>query len=231
MENKVEHLGIIIDGNRRYAKAIGVELETSYMLGAEKVYEIIKYVFEHTEVIELTIFALSYDNLIRDAKELEPIISIQNKYFKNWCSDPFFEKKQIKIRFVGRLYALPNDIQETCAMLEKKTAKNNKKVLNILMAYTGHLDIADTIKQIVTSNIQITENSDVEKIINENIQISRPVDVVIRTSGENRLSGFLLWQSEYAELYSIKKTWPEVTAKDIKKVLNDYKNREIKKGL
>jgi undecaprenyl diphosphate synthase len=234
MKNGIKHLGIIIDGNRRFSKRTGLPYNQVYKLGAQKVYEVVRYVFTKTDIPELSIYALSYDNLLRKSKELDAILKSQKEEFDRWIDDSFFEKYDIKIRFIGELNLLPIGVVKSCIALMEKTSNNKGKTLNLLMAYFGSREIVLAVERILKhKNIFANgngKNIDVQDLIQQNLSIKEPVDLIIRTGGGARLSGFLPWQSEYAELYTIKKLWPEVEAKDIQEAIEYYNTIEAKKG-
>ena len=236
LTKRLDHLGLIIDGNRRYSKKTGATLENAYKIGAKKVYDTIHYVFGKAGIKELSIYALSYDNLSRTPEEVLPILKMQKASFDQWISDPFFDEKKIRIKFVGEMNLLPLDLCETCAMLEKKTAANDAFNLNILIAYMGHREISEAVERgLKNDSLSMTDRSarikEVERCIDENLDVTRPVDLIIRTANGFRLSGFLLWQSEYAELAVLAKLWPEVEIGDIERAIAEYINTDEKHGL
>ncbi len=238
MEIDPSHLGVIIDGNRRYAKKSGKSLVEVYTLGATKVYNTVRFVFTKTNINELTIYALSYDNLVRNSDEIRPILNAQKETFEKWLTDDIFAKNKIQVRFIGELELLPKDIKKVCDKLGKMTSINTKKTLNILMAYSSHREIGKTIDKIIKDITLDYRNSegkehitDIVNNIGKNLDITTPVNLIIRNADEKRLSDFLLWQSNYAEMYSIEKLWPEITEKDIKKALTYFSTKKIKHGL
>lgn len=234
MKNGIKHLGIIIDGNRRFAKRTTLPYNQVYKLGAQKVYEVVHYVFTNTEIQELSVYALSYDNLLRKSKELDAIMKSQKAEFDRWIDDSFFDKNGIKIRFVGELKLLPIGIVKSCISLMEKTANNKEKTLNILMAYFGNREIVLAVERVLKhKSLYANENDNnvnIQELIQENLSIKDPVDMIIRTGGGSRLSGFLPWQSEYAELYTIKTLWPEIETKDIQRAIEYYNTVEMKRG-
>lgn len=233
---RIIHVGIIIDGNRRYAKREGLGGMEAYRLGAQKVYEVINFILGKTNITELSIYALSRDNLLRKSDELNPIIEAEKVAFDSWYADPFFEQNGIKVKFVGDLSLLPESVRETCAKLQSKTQNYGKKRLNILIAYIGHHEISSAfhnvldIHEIHKSKGMYLDKAQTHKLIEQNLQVTTPVDLVIRTAGEHRLSGFLPWQTQYAEYYTIDKLWPEVEIEDIRKIVSEFEKKEVKRG-
>ena len=235
-DKKIVHVGLIIDGNRRYARREGLDGKQVYALGARKVYEVIKFVLGSTEVTELSIYALSRDNLLRKSVELNAVIMAEKDAFNQWYKDPFFEEKSIQIKFVGDLALLPETVRESCARLQGKTEKYNLKRLNILIAYMGHHEISSAFHNAIdTHDINrskgiVLDKSKTHELIEKNLQVTTPVDIVIRTANEHRLSGFLPWQTQYAEFYTINKLWPEVEIEDIRLIINEFESKEAKHG-
>jgi undecaprenyl diphosphate synthase len=230
MSSQIKHMGIIIDGNRRYSKKMKLSFEQVYRIGANKVSEMIRFIFSETDIPELSIYALSYDNLLRKSTELDSILKVQKEEFDSWSHDPFFHEKKIKINFVGELSLLPKDVLESCNSLMETTKNNDGKTLNILLAYFGTREIVKAVEKILNMYKSKPKDVDVQTLINENLTVKSPVDLIIRTGGASRLSGFLPWQSEYAELYTLKKLWPEIEAADIKTAMEHFKGIEVKKG-
>lgn len=231
---EVNHLGVIIDGNRRYAKGNSMELEKAYTRGAEKVYETIRHIFGDTSIREMSIYAISYENLMRKSDEVDAMLRIEKRAFDDWAGDPFFKERGIRIRFVGERDTLPADFLESCEALERMTSENTERTLNILVAYAGRREISSAVRKILrdaASNGTETESMDVEMLIAENLSVKEPVDLIVRTAGGNRLSGFLPWQSDYAEIIAINKLWPEVEMDDIDQAIIRFCNGKTRHGL
>jgi undecaprenyl diphosphate synthase len=210
-----------------------MRLDEAYVHGAEKVYEIMRYVFCKTDIRELSIYALSYDNLMRQSEELDAIIQIQKGYFDDWADDPFFEERKIRVKFIGEMGVLPPAFRESCERLEKKTSENGDRVLNFLIAYIGHREISAAVEKVIKIACAAGKDAkiDVEKLIAENLDVKKPVDLVIRTAKARRLSGFLPWQTEYAEICVLDKLWPEVEMEDIGKAIADFNETKVNRGL
>jgi len=230
MDGKLNHLGVIIDGNRRYAEKAGLGLGKAYLEGADKVYAVVRHVFDKTDIGEVSVYALSYDNLLRKSDELDAILRIQKAAFDKWTEDPFFRERGIRVRFVGDRGMLPAGFRESCERLESATSENGNRVLNILMAYVGRKDISSAVKKAVLGAKDVND-IDIERYITENLDVKNPVDLVIRTASGHRLSGFLLWQSDYAEIIALDKLWPEVEMEDIDGAIAKFQSGKTKRGL
>ena len=232
MSGQIKHIGIIIDGNRRYSKKNNMSFEEVYKLGAKKVYEVIRFVFDQTDIAELTIYALSYDNLLRKSKEIDTVLNVQKEEFDGWAVDPFFKEKDIRVRFVGELNILPREVQASCTKLAEQTAKSEGKTLNILLAYFGDKELVRAVENIIKLKDSLGKGKElnIEELVWQNLSVKHPVDMIIRTGGGSRLSGFLPWHSEYAELYTLDKLWPEIQISDVKDAIAYYQGLEMKKG-
>lgn len=230
---ELNHLGIIIDGNRRYATKQGIGLGEAYKIGAQKVYDVVRYVFTNTSATQISIYALSQDNLSRTPEEVEAIMDVLKTAFDGWAADPFFVSSGIRVKFVGNVGKLPESLRGSCKALEEKTSKCNSKTLNMLVAYMGHREIGAAVEKAMKSAAAGGTNAirSIESLISEHLEIKEPVDLVVRTANAHRLSGFLPWQSEYATLIAIDKLWPEIETGDVEQAIAEFKGGDAKHGL
>lgn len=221
------HLGIIMDGNRRWAKEKGLPSLEGHRRGYEKLKEIGKLCFEKGIKI-LTVFAFSTENWNRSKEEVSYLMKLLKKAVKEGLTE--FHKRDIQIRISGRINQLSKDLQRAIFKTTEKTKDNQKGIINIALNYGGRMEIIDAIKKIINKKIGVAKID--EKTIKENLyteDLPDP-DLIIRTSGEQRLSGFLLWQSAYSELYFTKKYWPDFGEMDLEKALKEYSERERRFG-
>jgi tritrans,polycis-undecaprenyl-diphosphate synthase [geranylgeranyl-diphosphate specific] len=228
------HVAIIPDGNRRYAKKENISLEEAYKKGIEKIKELLQW-FEGTDVKELTIWGFSTENFKRDEKEKNTIWNILNenlsKLIEEYKKSTDERKKQARINFFGNLNLLPEQIRGKAQELMYLTKYNNPYSLNILLAYGGKYELLDAINKAVKEKLNnkneiLIGKEDIEK----HLMVKSAADLIIRTGNEKRLSGYLLWQSEYSELFFSEKLWPEFTRDDFNMALNDYYSRERRFG-
>lgn len=227
MRTKIRHLGLIIDGNRRYALKRDISLQEAYVLGAKKVDEVVRFVFGKTNIREVSIYALSADNLKRALEESRSITLIQEQTFDLWAQDKFFARNGIKVRFVGDIGKIPDsNFRESCIRLQTRTAKNKPKLLNILILYDPFEEALQAVSEIRIRNNAVSA----KEMVMSRLQVKDDVDFIIRTAGGSRLSGFLMLQSAYAELYPIKKLWPEITVGDVSRAIRSFEGKEIKHG-
>ncbi len=243
---ELKHLGLIIDGNRRHAKKYGMSLKEAYRVGAFKVRLALDWVFTEFKIPELSIYALSHDNLNRPFVQLSPVFHVQAKEYEKWLSDPFFENSGTKVSFYGHFGSLPSYYIDSCKKIAEKTKDCAKKKLNILVGYNGQREIAAAVRKWLENQREKT----VAQVIGEldaadppangvghlrnhfwkNMDVQTPLDLVIRTGLGIRNSGFLTWQSEYAELYGIQKLWPEMTKEDFTVAIENFKKQPRKRG-
>jgi undecaprenyl diphosphate synthase len=227
MENQFSlprHLGIILDGNRRWAKANNLPALEGHKKGFEAVKSIVQAVKEKG-IKTLTLFCFSTENWSRPKEEVNYLMDI----FKKSLSDYFLEfgKENVRIKIIGQKNRFSKDIKSRMEEVERQTQDNNRMTLNLALSYGGRAEIVDAIKKIVKSGIDPDKIT--EATVKENLWTS-DVDLIIRTGGEQRLSGFLLWQAAYSEFLFVKKYWPEFSQSDLDAALDDYASRQRRFG-
>jgi|SRR3989344_503360 len=227
-KNKVPcHVGVVLDGNRRFARRLMLKTFKGHEWGAKKVEKLFDWARE-IGVEELTLYAFSVENFNRPKNEFNYLMNLFRKEFKEFKSDSRLEFT--KVNFIGRTWMFPKNIQNLMHEIMNKTKTNKKFILNFAMAYGGRAEIIDAVNKIVNDVKKNKLGKINEKIFSKNLYINSEPDLVIRTSGEFRTSGFLLWQGAYAEWYFSKKYWPEFTKKDFMKAIASYQNRERRFG-
>jgi len=227
------HVGIILDGNRRFARSANLEVWLGHELGAQKVEEVLAYLYE-LGIKVVTLYAFSTENFQRRAAEVQKIMEIAKRKFAEIMSNPIIHKYKVKVKAIGRTKLLPEAVQETIRQAETITEKYSDFQLNIAIGYGGRTEIVDCVKEITNKalegKIKLDEIS--EEMIGQHLYtrgIPDP-DLIIRTSGEERLSGFLLWQSAYSELCFLEVYWPEIRKIDIWRAIRTYQQRERRHG-
>ena len=225
------HIGIIMDGNGRWAANKGLPRSFGHRKGAKNVSEIIKSC-PKLGIKTLTLYAFSTENWNRAAHEVASLMRL----FRGYLQSKFLEivDNNIKVRFLGDTNPLPNDILLQMKKLEFETRKNNGFFLNIALNYGGRDEIIRSTKKIakkvLSKEIKIEE---IDQDLFSNYLDTRgqnDPDLIIRTAGEKRLSNFLLWQSTYSELYFSDKMWPEFSVDCLKDSINSYNIRIRKFG-
>ncbi|MEM5820503.1 MAG: polyprenyl diphosphate synthase [Candidatus Aenigmatarchaeota archaeon] len=224
------HIGIIPDGNRRWATKKGLAPYIGHWYGAKKLEEICKFIFE-LGIKKLSIYTLSTENLKnRKKEEINELFKIFKTYFRKWLKGEFKEIDlyEVKINFFGNFFILPKSLVKLMKKIMQKTSKYNKRILNILIAYGGTYEILRAVKEMIKRKVKI-EKID-EKEIKKYLFVKDDVDLIIRTGGYSRLSNFLPLQSTYAEIYVTKKLWPDITKKDILDAIKWYSRIQRKFG-
>jgi len=233
--NKPEHIGIILDGNRRWAMKRGLPPWEGHKIGAEKVEKVIKWCYE-AGVKTLTLYVFSTENFQRRRREVEEIMKLIECYLERALKDNMIHEKKIKVKALGKRELLPENVRKKVEKLEDATKNYENYYLNIAMAYGGRCEIIDAVRKIAE---KVERNEIKPEDINERIfekflytaHLPNPnPDLIIRTSGEERLSGFLLWQSAYSELIFLDVYWPDFRKIDLWRAIRTYQKRERRFG-
>ena len=231
MNKLPKHVAIIMDGNGRWAQKLGKKRVVGHSRGAKTVREIVDEAVRH-QIEYLTLFAFSKENWNRPKDEvnilMKLLVSSLKKEFRR------LTENNIKLCAVGDLNTLPELVKEELLFVIEKTKNNSGMVLTLALNYGGKEEIVAAVKAIsikVKNSIISPEKVD-ESTINEHLYTRNlpPVDLLIRTSGEERISNFLLWHIAYAELYFTKTLWPDFTKEDLQKALLNYGKRERRFG-
>lgn len=222
-----KHIAIIMDGNRRWAKERGLTLLQGHLAGYEKLKEVGDWCLKRGVGI-LTIYAFSTENWNRKKNEVHYLLRLLKTGLTKELKE--FNKKKIQLRVTGRVSELSNDLQKVLINAVEKTKNNTQGILNVAINYGGRAELVDAVKNIINKKIPADKVD--EELINQNIYASDlpDPDLIIRTSGEMRLSGFLTWQSVYSELYFCPKYWPAFSEKDLADALAEYARRQRRFG-
>ena len=221
--NELNHIAIIIDGNRRYAKKHALEVWKGHDYGAETVDKLFDWCKE-LGIKELTIYALSIENLKREPREVEALLGVFRKFFGKFKDDPRIPENQVRVRFIGKLDLLPEDLQALALEIEENTSSYNNFNINFCIAYGGRLELLETIKKIIEQGKGPEEVT--EDLIKQNLWLGDEPDLIIRTGNVKRLSNFLPWQSAYSELIFLDKLWPEFTKEDLVACVEEFNSRK-----
>jgi tritrans,polycis-undecaprenyl-diphosphate synthase [geranylgeranyl-diphosphate specific] len=227
-----ETIGVIPDGNRRYARKLGISLREGYLRGVQAAERLFRYVSENTKTRNIYFYTLSMENVLKRSKqELSFLFKIFEKEAEKILTENEFNAR---IRFIGRRSVLPDRIQRLMQRVEGKTEENEGIQIILAVGYTGMAEVVDMVKNIakkVQEGIISVEDID-ENVVYQNLYAPDvpPPDFILRTSGEMRTSGFLPIQGVYAELIFYPKLWPEITEKDFEIIYDEYKQRERRFG-
>ena len=229
-----EHISIIMDGNRRYASDSGLAATLGHRAGKEKLEDVMDWVLE-LGVPYLTVYALSTENISsRKPDELEALFNLYVEGLNDLAVDERIHKNHVKVRVVGRMDLLPQNVLEAIENTEKVTADYDKFVFTVCLAYGSREEIIEAVRAIAAEHAKGTLELDAidEKEISNRLwtgDMPDP-DLVIRTSGEERISNFLLWQSAYAEYYFTDVYWPSFSKADLLEAIEAYQNRKRRFG-
>lgn len=222
-----KHVGYIVDGNRRWAKQRGIPAYEGHLAGYNNLHEIAAVTFE-LGVKYVSAYVFSTENWKRSQSEVGKLMDL---VLKTLASDiPILQKNNIRLEVVGSRENLKPKIIQAIEKAELETAGNTAGTLALCFNYGGQNEIVDAVKKIVQSGKsadEITAELIEENLYNPDIP---PVDLIVRTSGEQRISNFMLWRAAYSELMFVEKMWPDLTKHDVKEMLEEYNNRSRRFG-
>ncbi len=231
MSKKPKHVAIIMDGNGRWAKKQGKKRYAGHNRGAKTVSKIVEQAAKE-KIKYLTLFAFSTENWNRPKDEVNILMkllvsSLKKEFVK-------LTENDIRLSSIGNIDSLPKLVKEELSYVKNKTKNNSGMVLTLALNYGGKEEIIDAVKSIsdkVKNNIispeKVDESTIIDHLYTRNLP---PVDLLIRTSGEERISNFLLWHIAYAELYFTKTLWPDFTKEDLNEAFRNYYKRERRFG-
>ncbi len=226
-----QHVGIIMDGNGRWAKKRGLPRTAGHTVGANNFRTITKYC-SNIGIPYLTVYAFSTENWKRPADEVQALMKLFRQYLEEALRD--FQEENIKVIFLGDKSGFAPELQELIERTEKASAQKTGMVLNIAMNYGGRDEITKAARELaqeVKDGRLSVEEID-EKAISDHLYTAGQPDpdLIIRPSGERRISNFLLWQSAYAEYVTMDVLWPDFKPKDLEKALDEYAMRNRRFG-
>ncbi|MBI2541815.1 di-trans,poly-cis-decaprenylcistransferase [Candidatus Woesearchaeota archaeon] len=228
MASKVpKHVAIILDGNRRYAKKLGMQPWKGHEYGAKKLNELLKWCRE-LGIKELTLYSFSTENFKRAKAEKDFLFNIFRKEFESMQHRKDIFENKIRINVIGRLEMFPKRIMQSMLGIMEKTRKHGNFTVNFAMAYGGRQEITDALRKIMKSRIKSSQIN--ENMITSSLYLKSEPDLVIRPGGEVRTSNFLTWQSVYSEWIFVGKLWPEFTKEDLIKCIVEFNERERRFG-
>jgi short-chain Z-isoprenyl diphosphate synthase len=226
------HVGVIIDGNRRWARAYGERASTGHRRGADKINELLLWC-EEIDVEVVTIWLLSTDNLSRSEDELGPLVEIIEKSVTDLAAS-----NRWRVQPMGALDLLPDHTARLLKEIDEQTSAIEGMTVNVAIGYGGRREIADAVRSLLQEHAEagrsieeVAQVLDVEHIAEHLYTKGQPdPDLVIRTSGEQRLSGFLLWQSAHSEFYFCEAYWPDFRKVDFLRAIRAYAARHRRYG-
>ncbi len=229
------HIGIILDGNRRWAASQGLTDGIGHEEGANRAEELLDWCQE-LGIRTVTLYVLSTENLERTIEELKGLFSLIEARLASLLTDERIMKYKVRVRAIGQLSLLPQSIRDLLSAIEAKTAQYQDHYLNIAVAYGGRAEITDMVKAVAQevkegrlSPEEITEETVGKRLYTSYLPNQEP-ELIIRTSGEERMSGFLLWQGAYSELVFMDVFWPAFRKIDLMRAIRTYQRRTRRYG-
>jgi tritrans,polycis-undecaprenyl-diphosphate synthase [geranylgeranyl-diphosphate specific] len=233
-KNMPKHVAIIMDGNRRYSKIQGnMNPIEGHKRGVDTLENVLEWCID-LGIDIVTVYAFSTENFKRSDEEVKDLMNLFVDSFKSISTNEKIHKNHVKLKAVGKLDLFPENVRKAIKEAEKSTENYDKRLVNIAMGYDGRIEIVDAFrklaKEVKEGKLQPEDIN--EDLINENLYTKGLDDpnLVIRTSGEERLSGFLLWQSSYSELYFTDSLWPELRKVDFLRAIRSYTERQRRFG-
>jgi len=229
------HIAIILDGNRRWAKRNLTIQEKGHFKGADAVENLLDWC-EELDIKIITLYVLSSENLDRKNDELDYLYELIHKRLEKLYNDPRLQKNKMRVKAIGTIELLPESIKDVLKRLDEVTKNYDNHFLNIAIAYGGQDELVDAVKKIGTKikNGELDANEINKEVIESNLYTSHlpqsSPDMILRTSGEKRMSGFLLWQSAYSELVFLDVFWPEFRKIDLMRAIRTFQKRKRRIG-
>jgi len=241
LENEIQngdipnHVALILDGNRRWAKIHLTMPKKGHWKGADAVENLLDWCEEFGIKI-VTLYALSAENLDRQDDELEYLYELIHMRLEKLYNDPRIHRNKMRVKAIGRIELLPYSIKEVLKKLEDATINYDNHFLNIALAYGGQNELVDAVRKIGikirdgTLDVNNIDKKEIESnLYTSHLPQSSP-DMILRTSGEKRLSGFLMWQSAYSELVFMDIFWPEFRRIDLMRAIRTFQERKRRLG-
>jgi len=225
------HIAIIMDGNGRWAKSRGLPRVLGHRAGAQAVRRIVEACCE-IGVRVLTLYAFSWENRDRPPEEIQELMGLLDEFIRR--ETPTLMSNRVRLRAIGRLDRMPNDVMQNLRRVMAQTAHFDRLTLTLALSYGGRQEIVDAAKRLAEKvRRKELEPEQIDETCFAGALYAADIpdpDLLIRTSGEQRLSNFLLWQSSYTELYVTPKFWPDFAKVDLTEAIVEYERRERRFG-
>lgn len=229
---ELKHVAIIMDGNGRWAKKRGLNRSLGHREGSKTLEKLCLYIADHyKDITHLSVFAFSTENFKRSKEEVDFLMNLFIEMFHKQFKT--LQKRGVRVVFSGRREPLRQDVLDSMDEITENTKDNTGLILNICLNYGGHSEIVDTTKKICKDIMEknLTLEDINEEVFEKNLyQELPPIDLLIRTSGEYRISNFMLWQMSYSEFYFTDTLFPDFKEQEFDKAINDYYQRDRKFG-
>jgi len=222
--NSIKNLAIIMDGNGRWAKRKGLKRTDGHARGAEVIRDITTYCSDNSEIETLTLYAFSTENWKRPKMEVNFLMKLMERYLKKELDT--YMRKGVKFETIGSLEPFSKSLKKVIQKTKDATKNNTRLTQFLAINYGSQDEIVRAVNRLINENKEVTIDT-----LSSALDTSyKNVDLLIRTSGELRLSNYLLWQSAYAELFFTDTLWPDFNTEELEKIIKKYKNRERKFG-
>jgi undecaprenyl diphosphate synthase len=221
------HIGYIIDGNRRWAKQHGLPVYEGHMAGYNAIQEVAKASFD-SGVPYISVYIFSTENWKRSADEISKLMGLVLRLLTADLKQ--FDDNNIKLKILGSRDGISDKLIQAIDDAEQRTKDNTKGTLAVCFNYGGQLEITEAVKKIVQSNVSADQVT--PELVAQNLYAPEvpPIDLIVRTSGEQRISNFMLWRAAYSELLFLEKLWPDMTKDDVSAILKEYSRRNRRIG-
>lgn len=221
------HVGYVVDGNRRWAKTHGIPTYEGHLAGYNAIQDVAKATFD-AGVQYVSAYIFSTENWKRSEQEVGKLMGLVLKLLTSDLH--IFEEENIRLKILGSTQNVSDKILKAINDAEARTADNTRGTLAICFNYGGQLEIADAVKNIVQSGIPAEDIT--PDVVSQNLYYPEipPIDLIVRTSGEQRLSNFMLWRAAYSEFIFLEKLWPDMTKDDVAAILEEYSRRDRRIG-
>lgn len=216
--NELKHLAVVMDGNRRWAKAKGFLAKFGYSQGVKTMQKLMEVCVEEN-ISNLSLFAFSTENWKRPKDEIDFIFELLDR-----CLDEAlekFEKNNVRLRAIGDLSRLEDKVKEKIILVEEKTKYCNGLCVNLAISYGARDEIIRAAKRVIEKKLELNEEN-----LTQNLDLPLDVDLMLRVGNAKRLSNFLLWQCSYAEIYFSETLFPSLTKREFKRIIKEFRNRE-----
>jgi undecaprenyl diphosphate synthase len=225
MSNTIKHLGIIMDGNGRWAKERGLKRTKGHEAGAETIRDITTYCAAHENIETTTFYAFSTENWKRPKVEVEYLMKLLDKYLKNELKT--YQKHNIRFLAIGDIKGFSKALQKRIKETEELTKDNTRLTQILALNYGGRAEITNAVNHLIKEGKKELSEEDISQALQTPYS---DIDILIRTSGEERISNFLLWQISYAEFYFTPTLWPDFTSEELDTILENFTQRHRRFG-